>query len=116
MHARLAALALTLLAAASNVSGTWEVKLNFDDRRLGGGGFYCYFRQNGERLTGTCSGESSQVTGSITGQTVNWQVQPRGSSPSTATRFTGTLNAGGNGISGRFTVADKSGSYTATKQ
>ena len=59
---------MVVLAAALNLTGEWDVEANFDDRSLAGGGFDCTFRQDGEQLTGTCSGGSAQLTGQVKGQ------------------------------------------------
>jgi hypothetical protein len=110
-----AGLALVVVAAASDVSGTWDVKIVFDDTRIAGGNFYCAFVQKGERITGSCSGTSSEVNGELKGQNISWRLQMRGAPPSAATIFTGTINDAGSLMTGRFTVADKGGSFDAKK-
>ena len=49
-------LTVGVLAATLNLTGEWEVEGNFDDSSLGGGGFDCALKQDGEQLTGTCRG------------------------------------------------------------
>ena len=105
---------LLVLGAASNVSGTWDVKVTFDDTRIPGGSFYCAFVQKGESITGSCSETSSEVIGEVKDQNIAWRLQLRGAS-STATTFTGTVNEAGSLMTGRFTVADKGGRFDAKK-
>src|SRR5262245_17761601 len=49
-----AALAMVMVVAAAAISGTWEVEAYFDDDSLEAGGFDCVFKQDAERLNGTC--------------------------------------------------------------
>ena len=57
------AFAIVALIAALNVTGTWELELAFDDSSLSAGGFDCVFKEEGEQLTGNCSGGTATVTG-----------------------------------------------------
>jgi hypothetical protein len=109
------AVALVVLAAASNVTGTWDVKITFDDGTIAGGNFYCAFVQKGESITGRCSDASSEVIGEVKDQDISWRLQMRGGPPSSATTFTGTVDDSGNLMTGRFTAADKSGRFDAKK-
>jgi len=102
------------LYAAVDVSGTWEIDANFDDGNLGGAGFDCVVKQAADHLTGRCSGGSASLTGEIDGQTMTWRVS-NGEQPPAVTTFTGTLNAAGTSVQGRFTAGGKGGTFSATK-
>jgi hypothetical protein len=110
-----AGLALVAVAAASDVTGNWEVDATFDDSTISGGGFDCAFKQDGEQLTGACSGGTAPLTGEVKGQNITWRLRGAGN-PAEATTFTGTVDQAGTGIKGRFTIADKGGRFTASKQ
>ena len=57
------ALAFVALVAAADITGNWEVEATFDDSSVAGGGFDCVYKQQGEQLTGNCSGGTASVTG-----------------------------------------------------
>jgi hypothetical protein len=107
------ALAFVVLVAAADITGTWEVEATFDDSSVAGGEFDCAFKQQGEQLTGSCSGGTASVTGEVKGQNVSWRLQTANRD---ALTFTGTVDEAGTGIKGRFTVAGKGGQFTAVKQ
>jgi hypothetical protein len=108
------ALTIVALVAASDVTGNWEVEATFEDSRDAGGGFDCVFRQQGEQLTGNCSGGTASVTGEVKGQNVSWRLQ---SAPnSDALTFMGTLDEAGTAMKGNFTIGGKRGQFTAVKQ
>jgi hypothetical protein len=106
---------VAVLAAAPDISGTWDVEANFDDPSSGAGGFDCVVRQNAERLTGTCSEGTAALAGEIDGQKVTWRVSNM-AQPPVVTTFTGALNASGTAIEGRFNTGAKGGSFTAAKR
>jgi hypothetical protein len=106
------ALAFVVAAAASDLSGKWEIEATFDDNSLSGGGFDCAFKQEGERLSGNCMGVS--LNGEVKGTRVSWQMKA-GRTEDTIS-YTATLNDAGTGLSGRFSVAGKGGRFTGSKQ
>jgi hypothetical protein len=108
------ALVFVVLFAAADITGNWEVEATFEDSSVAGGGFDCAFKQEGEQLTGKCSGGTASVTGEVKGQNVSWRVQ--GAANSDALTFTGTVDDAGTGMKGRFTIAGKGGQFTAVKQ
>ena len=113
------AIALTLVmvavvAAAPEISGTWEVEANFDDPSVGAAGFECVIRQDAERLTGTCSEGTASLAGEIDGQMITWRVTPV-AEPSLVTTFTGTLNRSAAAIEGRFSSGANGGTFTAAR-
>jgi hypothetical protein len=107
-----AALALVAVAAPPDVSGNWDIEANFDDSTLAGGGFDCAFKQEGERLTGNCM--AVPLTGEVKGTRVGWQIKA-GQTQQTIT-YTGAVNDTGTIINGRFSMADKGGRFTGSKQ
>jgi hypothetical protein len=111
---RVATFAVAALVAAANVTGTWELEATFGDPKLAGrgGGFDCVLKQDGERVTGKCSGGTADMTGEVKGETVTLRL-PGGTPPTT---FTGTLDKSGTRLQGRFVVGDKRGRFTAVKR
>jgi hypothetical protein len=107
------ALAVVALVAAADMTGNWEVEAAFEDSSVEGGGFDCVFKQQGEQLTGTCSGGTASVTGEVKGQNVSWHRQ---GADSDALTFTGTVDEAGTAIKGHFTIAGKGGQFRAVKQ
>ena len=107
-----AGLALVVLGAAADVTGTWAVDASFDDSSVPGGEFDCAFKQEGEQLTGNCSGRA--LTGEVNGQNVRWQLQV--DNPPQTTTYSGMVNEPGTRINGTFTLAGKGGHFTASKQ
>jgi pimeloyl-ACP methyl ester carboxylesterase len=101
-----------LSPTAPNLSGTWEIDASFDDASLAGGGFDCEFKQEGDRLTGSC--QEIPLTGEVKGTNVTWQMKA-GQTQDTIT-YTGTRNESGTSINGRFSMAGKGGRFTASKQ
>jgi len=101
-----------LSPAAPNLSGRWEIDANFDDPSLSGGGFDCVFKQEGDRLTGSC--QEIPLSGEVKGTHVSWQIRA-GQTQDTIT-YTGTMNDSGTSINGRFSMPGKGGRFTASKQ
>src|SRR5215218_148884 len=110
--ALLSVAAFVSVTAASDISGNWNVDAAFDDPTVEAGGFDCMFAQIGQQLTGNCSDVA--LTGEVKGQSVSWQIEVR--NPPQTTTFTGTLNAEGTGIDGRFSIGAKGGHFTASKR
>ena len=108
----LTALSLLTLNATADITGNWDVDIDFDDTSLPGGGIDCAFKQTGEQLSGSCM--ESEVTGEVKGQNVSWRLQKKDSSPEAA--FTGTVNEVGNNMTGTFSLGDKRGRFTASRQ
>jgi hypothetical protein len=106
-------LALVVLGAAADITGKWEVDVDFDDSSTPGGGIDCTFKQNGEQLTGNCA--EAALTGEVKGQDVSWRIQGKGNSPE-AKAFTGTVNGAGTRMTGTFMITDKHGHFTASRQ
>jgi len=109
-----ATLAVGVLIAAANVTGTWELESTFDDPKLADArsGFDCVLKQNGEQVTGKCSAGTAVMTGDVKGQTVTLRL----SELKPPTTFTGTLDKAGMRLQGTFVVGDKHGRFTAVKR
>jgi hypothetical protein len=107
-------LTVVVLAAAPDLTGQWSLEANFDDSNTPGGGFDCAFKQEGEQLTGTCADGAAPVTGELKGQNVTWKMKA-GVTRETIT-YTGLVDDAGTSMKGRFTMADKGGSFTASKR
>jgi hypothetical protein len=103
------------LIAATDVTGKWEIEATFDDTSLAGGGFDCAFKQDGVRLSGSCSAGTAPVTGEVNGSDILWRLRGAGNPPETTT-FTGTVNDSDTSMKGRFTIGGKGGSFTGVKQ
>jgi hypothetical protein len=101
-----------LVLFAANLSGTWEIDADFDDASLSGGGFDCVFKQEGDRLTGSC--QDIPLTGEVREANVKWQI--RAGQTQDVITYTGTVNDSGTRINGRFSMAGKGGRFTASKQ
>jgi hypothetical protein len=97
---------------APDLSGTWEIEATFDDPSLSGGGFDCVFKQEGDRLTGSC--QEIPLTGEVKGTNVTWQIRA-GQTQDTIT-YTGTISESGTSINGRFSMPGKGGRFTAAKR
>jgi hypothetical protein len=108
------ALVIVSLGAVADITGTWEVEATFDDSSISGGGFDCSFKQDGERLTGTCAGGTAPLTGEVSGQNVTWRIGA--GNPSATTTFTGVVDEGGISMMGRFTTDGKGGRFAGVKQ
>ena len=107
--------AVALLAARvrADLTARWELHADFDDRRIPGALAQCTFRQDGERLDGTC--EDATLIGEIKGETVTWRLTPAGTHD--AMIFTGMLDDDDTVIVGRFSYAGKgNGSFLAVRR
>jgi hypothetical protein len=112
--ATLAGLAfVVLVAAASDVTGKWDVDVKFDDSSVKGGGIDCVFKQNGEQLTGNCAAGGVPLTGEIKGQNIRWQTTAW--SDEVTIVYSGIVDEAGTSMKGSFTIDGKGGSFTALK-
>ena len=97
----------------ADMSARWELHADFDDRRIPGAAADCTFKQEGQRLSGTC--ENATLTGEIKEDTVTWRLTPAGTHDSVI--FTGRLDDDDTVIVGRFSYAGKGeGSFLAIKR
>jgi hypothetical protein len=100
-----ASCALVLLAvpAYADISASWELHADFDDRRIPRALANCTIRQDGERLIGRC--EDATLVGEVKGETVTWRLTPAGTHDNMI--FTGMLDDDDTVIVGRFSYAGK---------
>ncbi len=63
--------AMPSLAADRTLTGTWNLALNVSGQDYN---LACTFKQDGEKLTGTCTGESGEgaVTGQLASEKISW--------------------------------------------
>jgi hypothetical protein len=101
-----------IVLLAANLSGRWEIDANFDDPSFSGGGFDCVFKQEGDRLTGSC--QDIPLIGEVKEANVKWQI--RAGQTQDVITYTGTVNESGTRINGRFSMPGKGGRFTASKQ
>ena len=66
--------ALTAVAADKTLVGSWKIIINVAGESHEAS---CTFQQDGEKLTGTCKGESGEgpLTGTIQGEKITWAHQ-----------------------------------------
>ena len=114
--------ALFVTLAAADVSGTWALEFQREDRpELYQGD--CSFKQEGDRLSGSCiAGFESlvPVTGSVKGTTVTFRYTTGLDTGSTLT-FSGQLDEHETSIKGTWRFVDPQGNegggtFTATKR
>jgi hypothetical protein len=107
--------ALVLLAVPvhADITARWELHADFDDRSIPGASADCTFKQDGERVSGSC--EDATLVGEIKGETVTWRLTPAGTHDNMI--FTGMLDDDDTVIVGRFSYAGKgNGSFLAVKR
>src|SRR5258708_595266 len=95
-------LALTVLAtaslfAATNLTGTWNAKVDLGTQT---GSPTFVLKQDGEKLTGTYSGALGEapLTGTVKGSDVTWDFEASGA----AVHYVGKVSADGSKIEGTF--------------
>lgn len=107
------AIALLTVSLRADITARWELHADFDDRRIPGALANCTFRQQGERLSGTC--EDATLLGEIKGEAVTWRLTPAGTHDDMI--FTGMLDDDDTVIVGRFSYAGKGdGSFLAVRR
>ena len=107
------AVALLMVPVHADISARWELHADFDDRSIPGAFADCTFRQDGQRLSGSC--EDATLNGEIKGETVTWQLTLAGSHDTLT--FTGRLDDDDTVIVGRFSYAGKGGgSFLAVRR
>jgi hypothetical protein len=104
------ALTAVVLGAAPDITGLWEVDVEFDDNSISGGGVDCLFQQHESgRLSGRCM-DSYVTMGQIKEQNVSWRFEKAGNTLT----FNGSVNEKGTSITGTFTMNDKRGRFVAS--
>jgi len=107
--------ALTVAAADKTLAGSWKLTLNVagESHELS-----CTFQQDGEKLTGTCKGESGEgaLTGTIQGEKITWAHQVPYNGDTLTLTYTGAFSSETE-IKGDLAVApyDVTGDFSGTK-
>jgi hypothetical protein len=105
-------MAVSALALAADISGTWNSTVNLGDQT---GSPTFVFRQDGEKLTGTYSGAlgDAKLTGTIKGNEITFDFEASGF----AVHYAGKLNSDGKKIEGIVDYGGQaSGTFTATRR
>ena len=118
---------LTLLAAglvstaafalsSADVTGTWDLEMRWsgDVRSTG----TCTFRQEGQKLMGTCGGAAQfPIEGEVRDDSVSWQFDVEQDGAKGRMEFAGDLDVQGTTIEGVCSiVGGQDGSFTMKKQ
>jgi hypothetical protein len=107
--------ALTVAAADKTLAGSWKITLNVAGESHG---LSCTFQQDGEKLTGTCKGESGEgaLTGTIQGEKITWAHQVPYNGDTLTLTYTGAFSSETE-IKGDLAVApyDVTGDFSGTK-
>lgn len=84
--------ALPLLAADPSLTGSWKISINVNGEDHAAA---CTFQQDGEKLAGTCKGETGEgaLTGQVTGEKITWQHQIPYNGETLTLVYTGTFNS-----------------------
>lgn len=108
-------LALSAALFAADLTGTWLFEVNTD---AGSGTPTFVLKQEGEKLTGTYSGQlgDAPVTGTIKGNEVRIEFKVSGAGEESPVLYTGTVE-GDNKIKGTVDLAGMAkGTFTGTKK
>lgn len=106
---------LSVAAFAADITGTWKATVETD---AGSGTPTFVFKQDGENLTGTYSGQlgEAKLTGTIKGNKVDWSFEASAGDTKAKITYSGTLESGtkmkGTAVLGEF----GKGTFTAEKQ
>ena len=84
--------ALTALGADRTLVGSWKISINVAGESHEAS---CTFQQDGEKLTGTCKGESGEgpLTGQIQGDKISWSHQVPYNGDTITLTYTGTFSS-----------------------
>jgi hypothetical protein len=82
----------SLAAFAADITGTWKANVETD---AGSGTPTFVFKQTGENLTGTYSGQlgEAKLTGTVHGNTVEWSFEASVGDDKAKVTYTGTLES-----------------------
>ena len=110
MRTILVALLLTAVSFGADITGTWSAEVQTD---MGTGQPTFTFKQAGDKLTGTYSGQlgDATLTGTIKGDQVDWTYEASPQGDKIVVKYSGKLE-GDNKMKG--TLAK--GTFTATKK
>jgi hypothetical protein len=109
------ALLFSLAAFAADITGTWSAEVQTD---MGSGTPTFTFKQDGEKLTGTYSGQlgEAKLTGTIKGDDVEWSFEASPQGDKLVVKYAGKLD-GSNKMKGTTDLGGLAkGTFTATKK
>jgi hypothetical protein len=98
------------------VSGTWDLEMNWSsDARSTG---TCEFRQDGDKLTGTCGGDDRfPISGQVQNNELRWAFEVKQEGSQGRMEFAGELDAQGTTIKGSCSiVGGQGGTFTMKKK
>jgi hypothetical protein len=77
----------------------------------------CTFKQDGKHLTGSCGSDAVPLMGAVNGQRVTLRMESGDTDRRTAeATLTAVLNPQGTTMTGRWSVRNADGAFTATRQ
>lgn len=102
--------------SSADVSGTWDLEMRWSEDAKSTG--TCTFKQEGEKLTGTCGGATRfPIEGEVRDDSVSWQFDVEQEGTKGRMEFTGDLDEQGTTIEGVCSiVGGQDGSFTMKKQ
>jgi hypothetical protein len=107
---------VALAVSASDVSGTWDLEMKWSGDAKSTG--VCTFKQDGEKLTGTCgSPEKFPITGRVESDRLSWEFDVSQEGNIGRMKFDGRLDEQGRTIKGSCSVVNgQDGTFTMKKQ
>jgi hypothetical protein len=107
---------VALAMSAADVSGTWDLEMKWSGNARSTG--VCTFKQEGEKLTGTCgSPEKFPITGRVQDRQLSWQFDVSQEGNIGRMKFDGDLDEQGTTIEGSCSVVDgQDGTFTMKRQ
>jgi hypothetical protein len=84
--------ALPVLAADTPLAGSWNISINVNGETHAA---TCTFKQDGEKLTGTCKGEygETSLTGQVQDDKITWKHEVPYNGETLTLSYTGTLSS-----------------------
>ena len=108
--------ALPVLAADPSLVGSWNISINVNGETHAA---TCSFKQDGDKLTGTCKGEFGEnpLTGQITAEKITWKHEVPYNGETLTLIYTGTISSATE-IKGAVNVQpyDMAGDFTGQKE
>jgi hypothetical protein len=107
---------LLIPVSTADVSGVWDLTMRWPGDRQSTG--VCTFKQDGQKLTGTCGGaDKFPAIGEVNDRLLTWHFDATQDGNKGEMRFTGNLDETGATISGSCTIVGaQEGTFTMTRQ
>jgi hypothetical protein len=108
-------------AAPADVSGVWHVDGYFDVDHNVRVDLTCTFKQDDQKMIGSCTGRKDGTTtvtarGTVSELEVDWTFDFDSSGQKYTMTLTGTLDEAGTTMTGRLAAAGQDGPFTAQKE